>query len=598
MADGSDDGSHSQRESHYNQQRSSLRSDRSLRTPSRPGSSQLLQQFTLSDDNIAYHEDPYQSPSPSPVIPMRRTSSAEGHKQKGSKSGRSRRGSSRGLRTREGRSHSGSEGRNLEEYNVPDSYGNINEILAPAPVENPREQRLYAHSTLEEERTPSRTSKKAQRSARSSFQPRATPRSRTPGSVLDLTALPQVRGRPGSPGTWSRYKESKAESGRQRASWFATELYTISYLIFFSIWGTLARLGLQWLTFYPGAPVVFSELWANFAGTLFMGFLAEDSRLFKEEWGKTRRDGEMNDEEKALQLDASQAAAHSKVKKSIPLYIGLATGFCGSFTSFSSFMRDAFFALSNDMPTPVNHPYPSGLNVSTSSTIHRNGGYSFMAVLAVLIITIGLCYSAFKFGAHLAIYSQRLIPTLSFFLWRRVIDPVMVILSFGLWLGAVFMAIWPPDRPGGPNSKGSWANETWRGQAIFACAFAPVGCLLRFYMSLRLNGIMPSFPLGTFAVNIFGTAVLGMAYDLQHVDIGSGLPGGGHVSCQILQGIMDGFCGTLTTVSTWIAEINGLKRNHSYVYAFTSTAIGLGALVIVMGSVRWTVGWTEAACVT
>lgn len=160
------------------------------------------------------------------------------------------------------------------------------------------------------------------------------------------------------------------------------------------------------------------------------------------------------------------------------------------------------------------------------------------------------------------------------------------------------MAIWPPDRPGGLDSKGSWVNETWRGQAIFACVLAPVGCLLRFYVSLKLNGIMSSFPLGTFAVNIFGTAVLGMAYDLQHVDIGPGLPGGGRVPCQVLQGIMDGFCGALTTVSTWIAEINGLKRGHSYVYAFASTAIGLGAVVIVMGSVRWTVGWTEAACVT
>ena len=39
---------------------------------------------------------------------------------------------------------------------------------------------------------------------------------------------------------------------------------------------------------------------------------------------------------------AMSKAAAVKHKKTIPLYIGLTTGFCGSFTSFSSFAR-AFF---------------------------------------------------------------------------------------------------------------------------------------------------------------------------------------------------------------------------------------------------------------
>ncbi|KAK0868833.1 hypothetical protein LTR87_014003 [Friedmanniomyces endolithicus] len=85
--------------------------------------------------------------------------------------------------------------------------------------------------------------------------------------------------------------------------------------------------------------------------------------------------------------------------------------------------------------------------------------------------------------------------------------PLIVFLAWASWLGAVLLAIWPPDRPSGPSSHGSWANETWRGQALFALVFAPLGCLLRFYASLKLNGLVPSFPLGTFAVNMLGTAV-------------------------------------------------------------------------------------------
>ncbi|KAF2733606.1 hypothetical protein EJ04DRAFT_513107 [Polyplosphaeria fusca] len=643
MAD-SDDGSHSQRDSHYNQQRSSLRSDRSLRTPSRPGSSQLLHDFTLRDHHGLPPRDT--PPSPAPVVPTRTHSRAHSDGQRSKHS--SRRGSGRATR-------SGSRGGD-EAYNLPDSYGNLNEILCPSPVEDLREQQLhhpaslegqpapsqasraarrarktskareqdaydvpdsyrnindvgtprdydlFTHVSLEDERQHSRGSRRPKGSRRSSLLPRSLRTGRnTPATDLEVTALPAFQSpngkRPESSTAWDRYQRNKSPS-HQAASRIATELYTVSYLVIFSILGTLARLGLQWLTFYPGAPAIFPVLWANFAGTLLLGFLAQDSSLFREEWGGTSRTPS-NDEELALELTESRiAAAHAKVKKTIPLYIGLATGFCGSFTSFSSFMRDAFFALSNDLPSPINHPSPAGAAVSTSLTVSRNGGYSFMAVCAVVILTVALCHAAFKAGAHLAIYIKPVVPILPFLLLRRILDPLMVFIAWSAWLGAVFLAIWPPDRPGGPSSHGSWANETWRGQAVFACVFAPLGCLLRFYVSLKLNGLAPSFPLGTFCVNIFGSAVLGMVFDLQHVQIDSGLPGGGRVGCQVLQGIMDGFCGALTTVSTWIAEINGLRRGHGWTYAFTSVAVGLGTLVVIMGSVRWTVGWTEASCVT
>lgn len=352
----------------------------------------------------------------------------------------------------------------------------------------------------------------------------------------------------------------------------ATELYTISYLVLFSILGTLARLGLQWLTFYPAAPSTFPVLWPNFAGTFIMGFLAHDLRLFRQEWGPplpltTHR-----------QTD-HRPAEHAKVKKTIPLYIGLTTGFCGSFTSFSSFMRDVFLAFLNQLHPPA-----------TQVQVPRDAGYSFMAGLAVVIITIAACCSALKAGAHLALLSDRFTPTLSYRHTRALVDPLVVFLAWGAWVGSVFMAIWPPDR--------HRSGETWRGQALFACVFAPLGCLLRFYISLKFNPIIPSFPLGTFAVNVFGTAVLGMAYDIQHVSIrGSGVAGG-NVACQVLQGIMDGFDGCLTTVSTWVLEIDGLKRSHAWKYAIASVAAGIAVLVVVMGSVRWSVGWTAEPCVT
>ena len=139
----------------------------------------------------------------------------------------------------------------------------------------------------------------------------------------------------------------------------------------------------------------------------------------------------------------------------------------------------------------------------------------------------------------------------------------------------------------------------WRGEVIFALVTAPPGCLLRFYASAKLNGLVPAFPLGTFAVNMFGTAVEGMCYDLQHVALGAlGGVGGGIVGCQVLQGVMDGFCGCLTTVSTWVAELNGLQRKHGWIYAFGTVMGGLGLMLVIMGSVRWSIGFQYPVCDT
>lgn len=479
---------------------------------------------------------------------------------------------------------------------VPDDYANLDELAASSPIDRPYQQQREGY--LEDRQSYSNDQQWRQRydsqrkSSDGKIEGSRAGSGGLPSTAKESASPPSGQSSPGVP------EKEKPLPLNQRRSQFATQLYTISYLIFFSILGTLARLGLQALTFYPGAPVRTGVLWANFGGSLIMGFLSEDRALFyHEDWGVTytkpsKRNDEENgtsDEPRPLMLSrtASQKKQYATLKKTIPSYIGLATGFCGSFTSFSSFIRDAFLALSNALPVPVSH---TSSGTIPSSDLPRNGGYSFMAVLAVIIVTVAVCLGALQTGAHLAIALEPYIPSIPYIFARKFVDRTIVFVAWMSWLGAIAMAIWPPDRPGGPVGYPSWAQERWRGDALFALVFAPLGCLLRFYASLHLNGKLKSFPLGTFAVNILGTALEGMFYDLQHV------PLGGRVGCQVLQGAMDGFCGCLTTVSTWVSELKALRLRHAYIYGTASVGFGLALMVVIMGSLQWTHGFRNTSC--
>ncbi|KAL8931643.1 MAG: hypothetical protein Q9216_007130, partial [Gyalolechia sp. 2 TL-2023] len=406
-----------------------------------------------------------------------------------------------------------------DEYDPSYEFENLDELKAPSPVQNPQSERLQGY--LED--------RQHSISARSEpvQGPTSPERSRRDGQPVPKHEAPASSW----PSHLSRGTKSSPRVRHGQASRFATELYTISHLIFFSILGTLARLGLQALTFYPGAPVQTGVLWPNVAGSLILGFLLEDRKLFNT--GSVHLSSSPtpvlppnphNDEERTRPAPPSSAQLklqYTTPKKAVPLYIGLSAGFCGSLTSFSSFIRDAFLALANALPTPISHTSPAPID--PASTVPRNGGYSFMALLAVLITTVALCLSALIAGAHLAIATQEYTPSIPADRFaRKLIDRGIVFLAWASWLGAIVMAIWPPDRAdgggGGPAYHGG--PEHWRGKAVFAIVFAPLGCLLRFYVSVHLNSskIAPSFPLGTFAINVLGTALEGVFYDLQHLE--------------------------------------------------------------------------------
>lgn len=363
-----------------------------------------------------------------------------------------------------------------------------------------------------------------------------------------------------------------------------TELYNLSWLTFFALLGTLARLGVEVITQYPNAPVTSRVLWANLGGSFFMGFLVEDRNLF----GLPSHLIPEPSKEDGSTDEPKLSATHLKYKKTIPLYIGLSTGFCGSFTSFSSYIEDAFLALTNDLTPPSSmRPYQP----PSTPQMSRNGGFSFLACIAILIIHPAVSLSALKAGAHLALLLRHVMPK-QIFPTRatvRIINPLFVVIGLGSWIfGALFLTIFPPSS--GPSPV------DWRARATIPLLFAPPGCILRYYLAKYLNRpSTPNFPWGTFVANIFGTLVLGMCWDLQHSrSIGASIGGGN--ACAVLLGVYQGFSGCLTTVSTWVVELNGLGRRWAWTYGLASVSIALACLIVVMGSMGWTVGFANPVC--
>ncbi|KAI0860331.1 CrcB-like protein-domain-containing protein [Xylaria cubensis] len=454
-------------------------------------------------------------------------------------------------------------GEHVQEYAASPRLANVTDTISADIVENPEDTRFFSHHNLDE------GSSQVSSSASASQEEKPAP---VPESVTAKRRRVRIR--------------------------IKTQIFIFAHLIFFSILGTLARLGLAVLTTYPTSISFAHSLWPNFTGSLILGFLSESSELLHHPrtarsitraspdaartTRKTRHPGDTEERaggpaEKVREGLVAKAPAR-EILEPIPLYIGLTSGFCGSFTTFSTFMLDCFKALSG-IATPESGPSPP------------SPGRNFMAVAGVLLITVGLSAAGLRAGAHMAVFVngfERCLP-------RRLVywlDYASLVLGLGAWIVIIVLAILGPD-------LAQVGVAGW--QMVLALSLAPLGCLLRFALSLRMNSLAVSFPLGTFAANAFGSLVLAVAWDLQRLPAAGGAESrmlGGFVSCQVLQGVEDGFCGCATTVSTWILELTALKRRHAYRYGLATLAAGLGIFVVVSGSLQWTVGLAQPVCTT
>jgi len=112
---------------------------------------------------------------------------------------------------------------------------------------------------------------------------------------------------------------------------------------------------------------------------------------------------------------------------------------------------------------------------------------------------------------------------------------------------------------------------------------AGLGALLRWWSSLTLNSYFPSIPPGTLAANLIGSYIVGVA-----IAFFASFPG---LAPEWRLLVITGFCGGLTTFSTFSSEIVALLQEGQSRVACSAVALHLAGSVLMtfagIGSVAW-----------
>jgi fluoride exporter len=187
--------------------------------------------------------------------------------------------------------------------------------------------------------------------------------------------------------------------------------------------------------------------------------------------------------------------------------------------------------------------------------------------------TLGLSLAALKLGANLSSHVRTFVPRM-----RLAPRPI----RYGITVFAIF--IYAATLPAYFKLPASVKH-----QATAALLFSFPGTLTRYLLSIRLNPISKAIPIGTFTANMLGTGLLAAFHMLQNTSS----PPVTENACALLQGLLDGFCGCLTTVSTFAAELASLTGRKAWRYAALSWILAQLLILVIQGPSFWSAGVNE-----
>jgi fluoride exporter len=125
----------------------------------------------------------------------------------------------------------------------------------------------------------------------------------------------------------------------------------------------------------------------------------------------------------------------------------------------------------------------------------------------------------------------------------------------------------------------------WRSIAAISLG-ASLGALLRWWLGLALNVYFPAIPPGTLAANLIGGYVVGVAVAV--------FAAYSAITPEWRLFVITGFCGGLTTFSTFSAEVVNLMQQGRALLALSAAAAHLvGSVIMTIAGIA-TVAWIRS----
>lgn len=125
-------------------------------------------------------------------------------------------------------------------------------------------------------------------------------------------------------------------------------------------------------------------------------------------------------------------------------------------------------------------------------------------------------------------------------------------------------------------------------KAVLAISLgAALGALLRWQLGIRLNALFPTLPPGTLVANLIGAYVIGLAIAF--------FAAFAAIAPEWRLLVITGFCGGLTTFSTFSAELALLLQEGRIFWAFGIVTLHVaGSLLMTFAGIA-TVVWARAS---
>jgi CrcB protein len=115
---------------------------------------------------------------------------------------------------------------------------------------------------------------------------------------------------------------------------------------------------------------------------------------------------------------------------------------------------------------------------------------------------------------------------------------------------------------------------------------AALGALLRWWLGTQMNRLFPNIPPGTLAANLLGAYIIGLGVAF-FASVSALAP-------EWRLAVITGFCGGLTTFSTFSAELVALLQQRQNVWVAAAIVVHLGGSVVMTFAGIATVTWLQS----